>query len=147
MLNGNRGSNNFQRAYHFLKKSVELGSYDELQAAGLVQSFEFTFELAWKTLKDYQNLMGLPLNFPQEVIKEAFKAGLISDGHLWISMLDHRNELTHRYNEEQSERATKLIGEEYFPALNQVYQKLKNLEVVVNVWFIIGRYSHYSARY
>ena len=118
---------NFQKAYQFLKKSVELGTYDELQAAGLVQSFEFTFELAWKTLKDYQNMMGLDLNFPREVIKESFKSGLISDGQLWISILDQRNELTHRYSEEQSKKATHLIREVYFPAIEQVYQKLKTL--------------------
>ena len=118
---------NFQKAYLFLKKSVQQGSYDELQAAGLVQSFEFNFELAWKTLKDYQTEMGLNLAFPREVLKEAFKAGLISDGHLWISMLDHRNELTHCYNEEQSKKAVQLICEKYFPAIEQVYLKLKSL--------------------
>jgi nucleotidyltransferase substrate binding protein (TIGR01987 family) len=118
---------NFQKAYLFLKKSVQQGSYDELQAAGLVQSFGFTFELAWKTLKDYQTTMGTPLNYPREVLKEAFKAGLIADGHVWISMLDHRNELTHCYNEEQSKQALQLIGEKYFPAIEQVYQKLKSL--------------------
>lgn len=32
---------NFQKAYTFLKKSVQQGTYNELQAAGLVQSFEF----------------------------------------------------------------------------------------------------------
>ena len=74
--------NNFEKAFDFSKKSVQLGSYDQLQAAGLVQTFEFNFELAWKTLKDYQNLMGLALNYPREVIKEAFKAGLITDGRL-----------------------------------------------------------------
>ena len=102
-------------------------SYDELQAAGLVQSFEFTFELAWKTLKDYQTVMGITSNFPREVIKEAFKASLISDGHIWIAMLDQRNELTHRYNEKQAKRATQLIREKYFPAIEQVYQKLATL--------------------
>lgn len=71
--------------------------------------------------------MGISLSFPREVIKEAFKNGLISDGHKWISMLDHRNELTHIYNEEQAKRAIQLIREEYFPALDQVYQKMENL--------------------
>lgn len=118
---------NFQRAYNFLKKSVQQGSYDELQAAGLIQSFEFTFELAWKTLKDYQQLMGISLSFPREVIKEAFKNGLIKDGHKWISMLDNRNELTHIYNNEQAKRAIHLIREVYFPDIEQLYQKLEQL--------------------
>ena len=118
---------NFQKAYRFLEKSVQLDSYDELQAAGLIQSFEFTFELAWKTLKDYQQLMGISLNYPREVIKAAFKNELISDGHKWITMLDQRNELTHIYNETQTKRAVNLIRQEYFYAIKQVYIKLENL--------------------
>jgi nucleotidyltransferase substrate binding protein (TIGR01987 family) len=100
---------NFMKAFLFLKSAVEKESYDELQAAGLVQSFEFTFELAWKTLKDYQTMMGLTVNFPREVIKEAFKGELIVDGHMWINVLDQRNELTHRYNEQQAKKAIRVI--------------------------------------
>lgn len=118
---------NFQKAYFFLKAAVQKKTYDELQAAGLVQSFEFTFELAWKTLKDYQTMMGLTVNFPRDVIKEAFKGELIADGKVWIRMLEQRNELTHRYNEAQAQRAIKLIREEYFPGIEQVYEKLASL--------------------
>ncbi|MGA8164407.1 MAG: nucleotidyltransferase substrate binding protein [Waddliaceae bacterium] len=118
---------NFENAFIFLKKARSLSHYDELQAAGLVQSFEFTFELAWKTLKDYLEIQGLVVPYPREVIKQSFTTNLIEDGHLWIAMLDKRNELTHTYNEEQSKRAVKLIREDYFPALEQVYTKLKEL--------------------
>lgn len=118
---------NLQKAFLFLKKSVQLGEYDELQAAGLIQSFEFTFELAWKTLKDYQAEMGIPLNFPREVIKEAFKNGIITDGYTWIAMLDHRNELTRCYDEMQSKNAVSLIRGSYFSAIEQVYHKLESL--------------------
>jgi nucleotidyltransferase substrate binding protein (TIGR01987 family) len=111
----------------FLKSAVDKESYDDLQAAGLVQSFEFTFELAWKTLKDYQTMMGLTVNFPREVIKEAFKGELILNGHKWIQMLDQRNELTHRYNEQQAKRAIQLIREEYFPEIEQVFNKLNTM--------------------
>lgn len=119
---------NFQKAYLFLKEAVEKEVYDPLQAAGLVQSFEFTFELAWKTIKDYQTMMGVELNFPREVIKEAYKEQLITDGHMWIKMLEQRNELTHRYDEAQANKATHLIRDEYFPAIQQVYEKLKSLK-------------------
>ncbi|MBS0629476.1 MAG: nucleotidyltransferase substrate binding protein [Verrucomicrobia bacterium] len=118
---------NFEKAFLFLKKATELGAYDELQGAGLVQSFEFTFELSWKTLKDYLQQQGLEVQFPRDVIKQSFATQLIEDGAHWIQMLDKRNELTHTYNQEQAQRAIKLIKEQYFPLLEQVYRTLKNL--------------------
>lgn len=116
---------NFEKAYLFLEKAVGMKKYDELQQAGLVQSFEFTFELSWKTLKDYLEVMGMTLPYPREIIKEAFNAGLIVDGHIWIEMLDKRNELSHTYNEMQAKHAVNTICSHYFPAIKQVYQTLK----------------------
>ena len=72
---------NLDRAFKFLKKAVELGTYDELQAAGLIQSLESTFELSWKTLKDYLEDGGYLVKTPREVVKQAFQDGLIEDGH------------------------------------------------------------------
>ncbi|MBA2369160.1 MAG: nucleotidyltransferase substrate binding protein [Candidatus Protochlamydia sp.] len=116
---------NFQKAFLFLQRSAQLGTYDELQSAGLVQSFEFTFELAWKTLKDYLEAQGMTLQFPREVIKQAFSGRLIEDGRTWIKMLDKRNELTHTYNEKQAKQAVETIRNDYFPAIEQVYHTLK----------------------
>lgn len=116
---------NFERSFLFLSKSCKLEFYDELQGAGLVQSFEFTFELAWKTLKDYLQNQGLEVQFPREVIKQAFSAQLIEDGAMWIEMLDKRNELTHTYNQEQAQRAVQTIRNHYFPLIEQVYHVMK----------------------
>lgn len=118
---------NFEKAFLFLKKAVELKNYDELQQAGLVQSFEFTFKLAWKTLKDYLWQQGMEVQFPRDVIKQSFSTQLIVDGTKWIQMLDKRNELTHTYNQEQAQRAIQIIREQYFPLLEQVYQTLKKI--------------------
>jgi len=118
---------NFERTFIFLSKSCKLENYDELQGAGLVQSFEFTFELAWKTLKDYLQNQGLEVQFPREVIKQAFATQLIKDGTLWIEMLDKRNELTHTYNQEQAQKAVQTIRNKYFPPIEQVYQMMKKL--------------------
>src|ERR1700733_2978054 len=113
---------NFERAFIFLSKSCKLEAYDELQGAGLVQSFEFTFELAWKTLKDYLEEQGLEIQFPREVIKQAFTTQLIEGGHLWFESVDKRNELTHTYNQEQATKAVQTIRNRYFKPLEQVYQ-------------------------
>lgn len=115
---------NFEKAFLFLKLATEYKTLDPLQAAGLIQSFEFTFELGWKTLKDYLEEMGLPVRFPREVIKTAFQNNLIIDGELWLEMLEKRNELTHTYDEAHKEQAVKIIRESYFPAIQQVYHEL-----------------------
>lgn len=78
---------NFERSFIFFSKSCKLDAYDELQSAGLVKAFEFTFELAWKTLKDYLLEQGIEVQFPRDAIKQAFAAELIVDGALWIEML------------------------------------------------------------
>ena len=76
-------------------------------------------------MKDYLEQMGISTQFPREVIKQAFATELIEDGHLWVQMLDKRNELTHTYNEEQARRAVEIIRVEYFPAIEQVFERLK----------------------
>lgn len=116
---------NLEKAYQFLDKAVQLAVYDELQAAGLAHSFEFVFELSWKTLKDYFNFTGISISSPRESIKQAFASGLIADGHLWLQILEKRNELTHTYSNEQAKLAIKLIRETYFPAIQQLYHNLK----------------------
>ena len=118
---------NFEKAYLFLKKGTELASLDDLQAAGLIQAFEFTFELAWKTLKDYLEQMGMSPRFPREVIKQAFQSELIANGELWLEMLERGNELSDTYDEAVAKKTVTNIREHYFPGLQQVYEKLKNI--------------------
>lgn len=120
---------NLENAYIHLQDACRRSSDDWLIAAGLIQTFEFTFELSWKTLKDYMSEKGDTAKFPRDVIKSAFKNGLITDGHCWIDMLEKRNELSHTYNEEQALEAVKLVKETYFPAIEQVYQTLKSLDL------------------
>lgn len=90
--------NNLENAALFLEEGLKKESLDPYQEAGIIQCFEFTFELSWKTLKDYLESMGISTTFPRDVIKEAFAAQIIKDGHLWIEMLDKRNVRSQTYN-------------------------------------------------
>ena len=116
---------NFEKAFLFLEEATKQKSFNKLEAAGLVQSFEFTFELAWKTLKDYLNDQAFIVQSPRETIKQAFQSNYLQDGHIWMQMLEQRNLLTHTYNEEQAEAAIHIICNTYYPALHQVYLFLK----------------------
>lgn len=64
-----------------------------------IQRFEFTFELAWKFLKDYFSERDIELNYPKEVIMQAFNVNLISNEPVWIKMLQDRNMTSHTYDE------------------------------------------------
>ena len=116
---------NLENAFLFLRGGLEKESLDPYQEAGVIQSFEFTFELSWKTLKDFLESMGVTASFPRDVLKEAFATQLIQDGHLWLEMLDKRNILSHTYNRHQATQAVQLIKQRYFPALEQLYKELK----------------------
>jgi len=67
----------------------------------------------------------LIVQFPREVIKQAFTTQLIEDGALWIEMLEKRNDLSHTYNQEQGERAVQIIRNRYFIPIEQVYKVMK----------------------
>lgn len=116
---------NFQRAFLFLQMACKQNTFTHLEEAGVVQSFEFTFELAWKTLKDYLEQKGLNPRFPRDVIKDGFRMEIIENGAAWIKMLDKRNELSHTYNEASARKAVQIIKDEYFPCILQLYNYLK----------------------
>lgn len=117
---------NLENAFHFLKEGLKKESLDPYQEAGIIQSFEFTFELSWKTLKDFLESVGTNVVFARDALKEAFAAQIIKDGHLWLEMLEKRNILSHTYNRQQATDAVHLIRRRYFPGLEQLYLELKS---------------------
>ena len=82
---------------------------------GVLHRFEFTFELAWKTMKDYLEYMGITnkTGSPRENIQQAFKQGIIENGEIWIEIMLARNELSHLYDEEASRRIYNNIKDMY----------------------------------
>lgn len=93
---------------------------------GVLHRFEFSFELAWKTMKDYLEYMGIveKTGSPREIIKSAFKAELIEDGEGWIEMMLARNTLSHLYSEEESRKIYNQIKEKYITMLEELVQKI-----------------------
>ena len=64
-----------------------------------IQRFEFTFELFWKSLKDFFYEKGLELHYPKDIIKQAYSDKIINDEKLWLQMLQDRNLTSHTYDE------------------------------------------------
>lgn len=118
---------NFEKAFIQLKDAVSrYESLDDLSKEGLIQRFEYTFELAWKTLKDYLEANGVISRFPREVLKNSFQAELLNNGEIWIDMLEKRNLLAHTYNEENFNNALDTILKSYYPEMQELYKFFKN---------------------
>lgn len=104
---------------------------NDLAIDGVLHRYEFTFELAWKTLKDYLNYLGVQQNTgsPREVIQESFANKIIEDGEIWIKMMLARNSLSHLYDEETSREIYEEIKEKYIYEIEKLVNKLESLEI------------------
>lgn len=115
---------NFDRAVLLLREPMErdVGTLSNLEKEGTIQRFEFAVELAWKTLKDYLEYEGRTITpvTPRNVIKEAFAGRILRDGQVWIDMLDHRNLLSHTYDEAMFDKAVLAIRDRYLAAIEEL---------------------------
>ena len=116
---------NFDRAVALLREPFarDVTTLSNLEKEGTVQRFEITVELAWKTLKDYLEYEGQVIDpvTPRNIIKEAFAAHILSDGQVWIDMLDHRNLLSHTYDEATFDAAVLAIRDRYRAAIEELH--------------------------
>jgi nucleotidyltransferase substrate binding protein (TIGR01987 family) len=112
---------NFDRACNLLHDALKNGTegMSLLEKEGAIQRFEYSFELAWKTVRDFLEAGGVILSTisPRQVLKDAFAAKIIPDGQVWIDMLDHRNLLSHTYDSSVFEEAVDAIADRYLPAM------------------------------
>lgn len=118
---------NFNRAFYILSEAVKsYKSSEVLTHMALIQSFEVTFELAWKVLKDYLAIKGIDVYTPKDVIKEAFSSEILHDGQVWIDMLKDRNSGSHEYNIDRVSAILKNICNVYYPVLALFHQQIKD---------------------
>jgi len=104
---------------------IKFDQTNDLLRDGLIQRFEFTFELAWKTLKAIFEDEGLTgLNSPKTVLREAFAAGLIEKDELWLAMLSDRNTTAHIYSEQLAIEICGKIIKEYACEFNELKEKI-----------------------
>lgn len=88
----------YAQAVARLREVLAVPAADDLDRAGCIQYFEFSFELAWKTVKVVGESQGLSgLVSPRACLSQAFTAGWIQCEELWLEMLDARNRMSHTY--------------------------------------------------
>lgn len=102
-----------KKATSRLLEALERKSDDLLLQDGVIQRFEFTFELAWKTMRSYMREKKLmDVNNPRDVLKAAFKIRLISKLDEWEALLDSRNQTVHVYDQNEATAIYRLIRAE-----------------------------------
>ena len=133
---------NFRRAFGLLREALEnrsLDEYSDLEREGIVQRFEYTFELGWKTFNDYLKFSGIILTeaTPRKVIKECAIAGIFSeaeiDAEVFMNMMLARNALSHTYDIEQFKQIIVKIKEQYISELEKTYRYFVSKEVSEDV--------------
>ncbi len=117
---------NYRRAFSLLREAMETQQerpLTQLEKEGVVQRFEYTWELAWKLLKDYLDSQGVVLEMitPASVIRAAFAAKIIEHGDVWMRALDARNKMAHTYSFKSFERVIADIQTDYLPILDALH--------------------------
>ena len=124
--------NSFRKALRRLAEVVhvmDVRQLNDFEADGLIQRFEFTFELAWKLMKSYAEYQGVDkeITGSRDAIRWAFDSGLITSSDVWMEMLKRRNDTSHTYDEETATEVVKSVKEIYFQAFVVFYDKMKSL--------------------
>ena len=124
-----RRHENFGRAANALDEAVKLRAsraLSDLEEAGLVERFEVAWELGWKLLADCLRELGRepPVVGPKPVIREAFVAGLIADGQVWIDATNTRNLMSHLYDKQKIGREIEAVAARYLAAFQTLHDKL-----------------------
>ena len=120
---------NYQKAVSQLEKFIEKEDLNPLEEQGLIQAFEYTYELAWNVMKDYftyeqadENITG-----SRDAIRLAFKRGLVVDGENWMDMIVSRVKSSHTYNEDTANEKVAKIITSYFDLFLAFKDKMKSL--------------------
>jgi len=129
---------NFRRAFSLLREPFEGGNINELSSLeleGIIQRFEYTFELGWKVFKDYLEFCGVAMieASPRKVIKECSATGIFSeaeiDGDIYLNMMLARNALSHTYDFEHFKEIIGKIKNSYLNELEKEYMYFMEKEL------------------
>ena len=116
-----------ENAHTQLKRGTGTAKSD-LEKDGVIQRFEFTFEVLWKCLKLYLKYQGIVVNSPRESLRESFRTEIIESEMYFSSRLsgiEDRNKSSHIYERETAEKIFERITEKYVTHIEGVLKKPK----------------------
>lgn len=93
----------FKSGLDRFNEAMDLEPIDDVHRAGCIQYFEFTFDLAWKSIQAVATYYGLEqVKSPRVAFRTAFSQGWILEQEPWLAMLEARNRMSHVYNAEEA---------------------------------------------
>lgn len=127
---------NYKKAYKKLliasEKVKSLSDYDdemqELVKEGLIQRFEYTHELAWNLMKDYETYQGYnDIRGSRDAIRKALAIGII-DNPLWLETIVDRNRTSHNYDESAANDVQHVVVNDYIPLFTDFLEIMERIE-------------------
>ncbi len=120
---------NFKKAVSQLRLFLSKGALSELELQGLIQAFEYTYELAWNTIKDFYEFQGeIGIQGSKDAFRLAFKRGLITQGEVWMDMIESRTKSSHTYNEVLAKQIADAVRNRYFQQFQNLQSALEKME-------------------
>jgi nucleotidyltransferase substrate binding protein (TIGR01987 family) len=91
---------------------IEQDNVREVIEAGIIQNFEFTYELSWKFIVRWISMnispdAASPMT-KRDIFRTAARIGLIQDPNLWFRFTDARNITSHTYDRKKAEQVLSL---------------------------------------
>lgn len=127
---------NYRKAYKKLAIAAEKVSsvseidtdMKELINEGLIQRFEYTHELAWNVMKDYETYQGYnEIRGSRDAIRKALAIGLI-DNPLWLETIIDRDRTSHNYDESAANEIQHVVVQKYLPLFTEFLHVMEKIE-------------------
>ena len=117
----------FESALGQLESALAEPAAKDIIKAGCIQYFEFSFELAWKSIKAVSGGLGqADCLSPKACLKQAFTNGWIDSEEIWLEMLQARNAMAHTYNARQALKIYESL-DGFLPEFKSLLKKLKSV--------------------
>lgn len=117
---------NYRKALAQLETFFAPPALNEREQQGLIKAFEYTYELAWNTLRDLLRSQGdATLLGSRDTLREAFRLGLIENGEAWMLMIQDRNLTSHTYNRSTADAIAQNISGMYLACFQQLSRRLE----------------------
>jgi len=88
------------------EEAMQTPPKSELERDGVIQRFEYTFELCWKSIRKLLLEEGRAevSSSPKPLFRDALQEHLITDIDIWFAFIDARNRTTHTYRRKTAEQ-------------------------------------------
>lgn len=118
---------NYQSALYQLSRFIKKKRLNEFEKQGLIQAFEYTYELAWNVIKDFYESQGTTnIQGSKDAFRIAFQRGLIQNGEDWMQMVRTRSLTSHTYNQETAEQIAQAVLSVYYNLFVSLQSSLRS---------------------